>query len=759
MAILPLAVLALCLLVFYGPILLSARSFVTSTEGDPVTHMLFSMGDARPGGRFFHYFDLATDTRLWGNDIKYHPLHLIRLISIALGASPTGWGILIAGVHAALFGVVYFYSRRLGRVSRTAALAGAMTAFFATSWLEWTAKVYWTAGSVLLGVSLGEYGLWVRTAKRRHLVGCILANALQPYVTQSQALIPTQAYLLGGILGMAFLQRERWASTVRPFLTRVGPLTALGWLPIAAPMLFTVGWGFSTREALTPLGWGFAPSSLPQFLGLGFPVPESVPVLFEKLGWMDHFQPPNSWLFGSFLLVPSLLALWQSQAGSGRILAAGAAGYCLLMMAVSSLEIPSVLIRDAGFSRLFVFPLLSGGVVAAGVNLAWFADTRTRTIRFLHRLYRVILVLAVTAGGALWFLGEDRLFGVASQRGLLGSGTAFHSLFNGTWVLAAGIVLGLGGYFSFLALRRSGTPRTMGRAALLAALSLSIAAPAFGYGYGAGWYRRPPELTAMLSPPPELRFLQEKIPGYRYRVGVVVSGEMELARGNWQGFWALASQREEGVVYHLRKNEPCLRQGLAWVLPPLHFYGPVHAELRRQGNPFWRRPGTPEAQILNYRSVIVRPEEEIFEEYGVRYWISRFDLQRLHPQKFTRVFEGPYAAVYENAAAKPVAYLLDDLATPLALGETPYGAAVTLPASKGGKLSVHLDLRNMEARAVDVSGKETSLALEPSGLRWVLQVPEGSSRVLFLAKESAWLTLLAIGAGACFFLLLFAVRR
>ena len=733
--------LALSLFLFYGPILLSARSVVTSIEGDPTGHMLISLGDPRPGGRFFHYFDLSANARLWGNDVKYNPLHLIRLVSIALGANLIGWGILILGVHSLLFLTVVYYSRKVLRVSEAASLAGAAVVFFATSWLEWTALVYWSAGATLLAVSVGEYGLFLETGRRRHLFFCVLANALQPYVTQSQALIPTQTYLLGAVLLMSLSRKGSLRSGLLPLALRVWPLTVLGWLPIFLPMLFLIFSGLVSRESLRPLAWGLHAAPVTQFLGFLSPIPFAVQILWDKLRLGAFLWPPDSYLFGSFLFLPALLALWQSGRKPLRLLVVGTALYCATILLDSAVSTPSALIEDIGFSRLFAFPLLSGFVVAAAFDLPAFCSPATRGMKTLNAFHKVLLFLSVIGGIALFGIGEERLARIVSRMGLIGTGTAFHALFFSTGLFAAGIAVGLTAYFRFIRGRR------------LWALMAAVLAPALCFGVGMGWTQRPPELDAMLSPPAELEFVRKQIPGYSYRVGLLVSSEMRLARGDWGRFWKETGRQEEAILFNLRENDLRLRQGLAFALPPLHFFGPTHNLLRREGNPFLKRFDLPERQFLRYRNVIVRPEAEVFEEYGVRYWISDFDLQNLSPGKFTRLFQGRTAAVFEDREAKPVAFFADDPTGALQLKQTADGAAILFPAPRGGRLSISLDLRCMKGRSTAPGGVSSPLALEPSGIRWLAEVPPGSSSVVLTPREAPLLKAVAAASAVAFLLL------
>ena len=269
-----------------------------------------------------------------------------------------------------------------------------------------------------------------------------------------------------------------------------------------------------------------------------------------------------------------------------------------------------------------------------------------------------------------------------------------------------------------------------------------------------GWTQRPPELDAMLSPPAELEFVRRQIPGYSYRVGLLLSSEMHLARGDWDRFWKETGRQGEGVLFNLRENDLRLRQGLAFALPPLHFFSPTHNLLRREGNPFLKRFDRPERQFLRYRNVIVRPEAEVFEEYGVRYWISDFDLQNLSPGKFTRLFQGRYAAVFEDREAKPVAFFIDHPTGALPLKQASDGASILFPAPRGGRLSISLDLRHMEGRAVTPGGASSPLTLEPSGIRWFVDVPPKSSSVLLTPKEAPLLKAIAAASAAAFLLLL-----
>lgn len=725
----PLLTLALCLAVFYGPILFSAGSVLTSVENDNVGHMLISLGDERPGGRFFHYFDLSANARLWGQDVKYHPLHLIRLISIALGATQAGWGLLMMGVHALLFLAVTYYSRALFRVSRFAALTGALVTFFATSWLEWTALVYWTAGLGLLAVSIGEYGLFLTTHRRRHLVFCILANAAQAYVTQANALIPAQAYLAGAVFLMALHRKgQRWAA-MRPLFLQVWPLTALAWSPILAPMLFVVGSGLTTRNALRSVTWGFHGGVAAELLGLLFPAPDVVGDLLIKKGWLAGVSPPSSFLFGSFLFLPAIGALWRSGRAAAQALLAGTALYLFSVTLADMVSVPSPIIRSMGFSRLFAFPLLSGIIVAAAMDLPELRETGGKGARILHGLYGTLLGCSLLGLVLLLAVDENSLTGLAAQLHLLGSGAMIRHFLLDSRVHTLGIALGLTGYF-WLKRRLFLAP---------AALCLTILSPVFCHGIGQGWYEKSPGLGAMVSPPAEFRFLRERVPAYEYRVGFALAPELHLADGNWEEFWASGIRPDQIVLSSLREHDLRLRQGLAFALPALHFYAPAHNRLREEGNPFLKRPNSPEAYFLDGRNVIVRPEARVLEEYGVRYWLSNLDLERRSPGKFRKVFQGEFTAVFENPAAEPVAHFLDDPEGPLPLKHSGLGVSVKIPAGKEGVLSLCLDLRRMGARALDGNGQAKALPIQKSGPRWTVEVPPGTDILLFTPDETAWL--------------------
>lgn len=743
--------LGLCLLVFYGPMFLSAGTAITGVDSDVIGHILYLLGDDRPGGRFFHYFDLAANARLWGNDVKFSPLHLLRIISMALGSHPQGWSVLIIGLHGALFLAVYHYSRAILRASTPAALIGAMVTFFSTSWYEFTAGVYGVAGTLPLIVSLCEYWLFLATARRRHLVRCVLANALQPYVIQSLTLIPAQACLLGGVLLMAAYRKGARRAAVLPLLLIVWPLSVLGWTPIVAPMIFAVGSGLTTREALQPMAWGLDFPRMTQALGFLCPVPQAVPVLFDKLGWSSVAFPPNGYLFSSFLFLPGLLALWRSGRRSLRMLMTGAVVYCLSFLAAELIMTPSALMTSLGFHRLFVLPTLAGFVVAAAMGVRMPQGPDTRAARLLHRFYWVVLGGALIGLIALAWVSEEWLAEIGSRFGLLGSGTVLPSLLLGSQVFCAGLALGLAGYL-YLTAKRAWAPDVWRRSGLRsAALFVTIAAPVLGTGYGEMWYRRHASLDTMCSSPQEFRFIRERVPDYEYRVGFVLASEMLLAQGDWAGFWA--AQRDERALYPLRQHDLRFREGLAFALPYLHFHAPVHNALRAAGNPFLQRWERPKARFLNRRNVIVRPEAELFEDYGVRYWLSNFDLHRAHPTQFVPVYEGKDATVYENPRAKPVAYWLEEPAVPLPLEHEPYGVRVALSRRRQGTFSVHLDLRSMGAWAIGPDGRRTPLTLEPSGLRWVMEVPPQSVAVVFTAREAGALTRLAAGAGLMFPLL------
>ncbi len=740
----PLLGLAACLPAFYGPILWFAGSAVTGTSLDPVAHMLTMLGDDQPAGRGFHYFDLAVNTRLWCDDVTYHPFHLVRWLSIALGSNPIGWSALIVGLHSLVFGILYAYSRVLLRASAPAAWAGATVAFFAVGWPMWTAAVHPTAALILLTVSACEYALFLRTRRRRHLLLCALANALQPYLAQSLSLLPTQLYLLGAACLVAHHRRERWAPALSPLVRIVWPLSLLAWVPILAPLVYAVGSGLTVREALAPRRWAVDPSSSTQLLGVLFPVPNTAWILWTKLGLLGigGFSPPAPWFFGSFLFPPCLLALWQWRQRLPRTLLLGVALYLLSVVAAESVLTPSPLSRALRFWLPLGFPMLSGFVVAAGMDRLLLPNAGPKGIRILHGLYGLLLGAALLGGWALRIAGQGRLTEFAFRRGWAGSGAEIPTLIRSTELFAAGIAVGLLAYFCLRVLRRL---RPI-------ALFLAVVAPALCLQQGWGLYARHRELDAMLSHPPEIRFLRQRIPDYTYRVGVVCASELLLAHGDWNGFWRKSAEPANQVVSCIRQNSPWVRQGLAFTLPFLHFHAPVHSELRREGNPSLQRPDSSVAQLLGRRNVIVRPEAGGFDDYGVRYWLSNFDLRQLDPDKFVRVADGEYGAVFENRSAKPVAYFLDAPQSPLPMRHGSGGISVAIPGRRAGKISLHLDLRRMDARAVDAKGRASPLALEPSGLRWSTEVPVGTTAVLFTPNELRWLKPLAIGSVVTFLL-------
>jgi hypothetical protein len=278
--------------------------------------------------------------------------------------------------------------------------------------------------------------------------------------------------------------------------------------------------------------------------------------------------------------------------------------------------------------------------------------------------------------------------------------------------VAAGIALGLAGYFGYRAFRASSR-----LAFSFGALFLAVAAPTLGVGFSQEWHVRQPGLDAALSPPSEFRFLRDRVPSYEYRVGLILASN--------------------------------------FLLPALHFYTPVQRKLREDGNPFLHRPTSPEGAFLNRRQAqIVDPGPESFEAYGVRYWLSNFDLRSLYPGKFSRVYQGEYAAVFENRRARPVAFFLKEPGVPLPLEHIPWGIAVRFPSPKGGRLSLHVDLRKMKASAMGPGGRAVPLTLQSSGFRWEADVPPGSSSVLLTAAEAVPLQMLTAGCGITFVLLL-----
>lgn len=421
-----------------------------------------------------------------------------------------------------------------------------------------------------------------------------------------------------------------------------------------------------------------------------------------------------------------------------------AVAYGLSVLAAELLMTPSSLMRSLGFRRFFALPALAGFVVAAAMDLRAPDGAETRGTRALHRFYRVALGSAVIGLIALVMVSEGALAALGARLGLIGSGATLPSLLPGARAFCAGIALGLAGYLSLTATRAWSVDRWRTSALGSAALAVAIAAPALGTGFGELWYARHPLLDTIFSPHAEFGFLRERVPGYEYRVGFVLASEVRLAHGDWAGFWA--SQGDERVLSQLRQYDVRFREGLAFALPYLHFYAPVHNALRRDGNPFLQRWGSREAGFLNRRIVVVRPEAEVFEDYGVRFWLSDLDLHRLDP-KFVAVYQGPHATIFENPRAKPVASFLEEPAVPLPLAHEPYGVRVGLLRRDHGTLAVHCDLRHMDAWAVGRDGRRVALALEPSGRRWVVDVPPESSAVVFTAKESGPLRMLAAGAG------------
>ena len=148
-------------------------------------------------------------------------------------------------------------------------------------------------------------------------------------------------------------------------------------------------------------------------------------------------------------------------------------------------------------------------------------------MRNLHGLYRMLLGCAVIGSVALLAVSADTLTDVGVWLGLVGSGTVVPVLLRGTRAFAAGMALGLAGYFYYVTTRRSWGENTWRTSALRSmALFVTIVAPTLSFAYGEGWYERPPQLDAMLSPPSELQSLRERVPNYEYRVGVILSSDL-----------------------------------------------------------------------------------------------------------------------------------------------------------------------------------------------------------------------------------------
>ena len=733
----PYVVLAVGLLVFYGPIVVATGTVMSGGGGggfDKVLVMLWSLGDDRPAGRFFPYFDLASNARLWGNDLPFNPLHLTRLVSIALGSNQIGWAMIIVLIHSMLFLTVYYYTRRVFGVSKTAAIVGGMVAFFHTSWLEWTSLVYWTSSALLVTVAAFEYWRFINTGRRRHLVFCILANSLHPYVGQGQSLVTSQVYLLGAVLLIAFYGQRRWASTIKPLLFFVWPITLLGWMPVITPVLLALGSGFLSRSteafSTATAAWRLDFRGVTQFTGLLTPFPPIIGATLKKLGLTGFIWRPSVWLFGSFYFVPALLVLWGSGKRRMRIVAQGAILCLVLILLAGMVVTPYPLVNSLGLTRLYLFPTLSGIVVGVAIDGWRRGGWRIPAVKkVVNHFYWALLGVAVLSFIAVAAISGNTFLDLASRAGLVDSGQGVPKLLSSARIWSAGIAVALLAYFW------AASRKAAGNRGMVWVWMLAIAAPVLTVGHWDGWYNRPPSLDLMLEVPPEVRFLQQEMPSYEYRVGVAIASEMHLARRQREAYRSTVYEDSNTYLIAIRKNDVVSRQGIAYAMPLLHLYSPYHVKLRQQANATLEDYAGPQIANLYKRSVIVDPDAAILEDYGVRYWVSDFDLERAYPGRMTKVFEGDHVAVYENAAAKPVAYFVDEPQSALPLKNSWIGFSIPVPPDHKGQLSVHVDLSGMKGKSVTSSGDESRVLPSMSGDRWLIDIPEDTSRIVFAASE------------------------
>ena len=578
-------------------------------------------------------------------------------------------------------------------------------------------------------------------------MAAIAANALQPYLTQSQVLIPTQLYLLGAVALMAYARPGMRWQTVRPLVLVVWPLTVLGWLPIAAPVLYVVGTGLvsrSTQFFSEAPSWGINVEMITHHLG-GYLVPatKSMGVLLGKVGLRDFAEAPNTWLFASFLFVPGLLVLWRSGSRHLRIPAAGVLFYVASVLLADLVSTPVELVNTLGFWRLFAFPVVSALTIAVAVDAVRSPAGMPRFLRWFQWAFALSLAGMVILWVAFAVVSDDAWFRLADRLGLINTGKYIPFAIREMPVYMRGMAIGLAALLLAATTRWRVPP--MARGALLA---LAIIMPVMTVGNTLGWNERPKELDAMLEAPAEIGYVRSRVPSFEYRVGIVKAA----AEGQLPNREPLESLDPESSLYleELRQNDVRLRYGLAYALPRLHFYSPVHVELREAAN--WSLAAADEEtqKEIAHRSIIVDPDVPALEAYGVRYWITDYDLDRVYGSQFDRLFEGEFATVYENRVALPIAYFEEVPGDAVALENRWTGFTAEVPDADSGALSLSVDLRRFDASAVDEAGDSQPLEMREADGRWLVDVPAGTTRVAFHASEFGLYVWLSAAAAVLF---------
>lgn len=736
-----LLVIIVIVVAFYLPILITGKSIITGEKTDNVVLMLSSLGDNRLSGRFFPYFDITSNCHAWGDGFWMSPLHAQRLLSICMGAGHIGWIIIIIAMHLLLFLFIYYYLIKVFGCSQFSAIIGATAGFFHLSWSKYTVSSMYTAATILLVVIIFEYWLYIKTSEKKHLIVCLVSNALLPYMVMANNIVPVQLYVTAFVILISLSKEKNRFSAIKPLVFYIWPISVIAWIPIIAPDIFVIFFGLVSRaKAPNVLEWGINFSTFSQFIGILMPGYEFFYPVLVRCGLTKYVSNPDSYLFGSFLFFSSLLIIRKSEKKDRQTFYKFVMFYLLSVFLARLIVVPSDFIDSMGFYREFAFPAISGIVVALGIEY-WRSVRVLPEFKFVYRFYLLLFSFFIIFILVL-IIADERIYDLAIQfnsrytRVLISPYVIkfIVYLFGLSMALLAYLFLYTDLYFK------------LGNKFRLWLCVFLIAVPCITYGYVEGRYKKSFELEVALDVPPEISFLQEKCKNHEFRVGIFAKSDLiYMENGQTSEFLNRRKEKEDKFLSFMKKLTNQSRSGLSFAFPNLHFFSDYLIKIRDQTNTNVIHSGMPLGELL--------------DDYGVRYWLSDCALDNLCPGKFIKIYSGKYSSVYEKKNAFPVAYYVGSPTTPLPLVQELYGFSILTKNKKIGRISVHMDLRNMNIKALHENGAKSQLAFEKVNDRWIIDVPENIVEVSIKAREFIVYVVISVISFISFVVILVYIKR
>ena len=723
----------LAFLSFYIPLIVEFDTIVFDSKGIVSNHFAMAQGDLRKEGRFIPFFSIGGNYRPWSDDTVFNPLHLLRLLNIIGGGNIYSWQMIMVLIHILNFWVVYFYSQKLFNVHPNAAFFGGILSLFTINWGLNSQLVNGITFLPFIFIAVCEYYLFFKTNKNKHLIFCIIALSLFPYIG-----------FLGGIfssfltflfcIGIFHLCSNKSRYAFKP-LVLIGFSIFFSWSIICGPTIFDLITGRILRFLPgSDTSWNISWMHLPSVISLILPLWDNV---VNRLFWI--FDPNiliNNFYWGTIFFVPSLLILRKTKTKEEYTI------YKLILYYICTLILTRIVIVPGNYFGHIknmgdgILSLLAGLAFSLAFSKIINNDTQILEIKFINRCYRIILCLTVPFIPLL-FVSVNTVYKLADQYGVTSNYIAVAFIVNTSKFYFISVILCIS--FYLLVFDKKMIIRMVRNEKYLMKLKymmvfLSIALPSWAINYGDFGYQKAMGTDSFLkfyySDSSEQKYIDDKAKNYQYRVGFLCRvPQNKQTKGNFANIRDIYTDYYFGA-HHWGSSSNLLRDGIAYAFPFHHFLPSHLMELFLTTN-VMRQNGK---IVGNLRWFLVNPDSSLLSDHGVRFVVSNIDLHSLYPN-YRLAYIGDYVSIFENKEAMPVAYFSGNSDHPLKLYSLIDGFFIPVQR-RSGKLIISMDLWNMKITGMSIDGFEIDFMPDRlSETKWSVDIPAGVERLVFRAKD------------------------